>query len=284
MLTGLLLTGCAGKESVPDEQAVAPEEAPARHLMTEEELAYTNQNGNGFVLREVREGNALVYEFTRPDEPDLSLRISEDQTEAVVRYGGKSMTLGRIAAPNGGLLDWNVSAGYGGAVSGYGMPFWADMTGDGQPELLWLQGGGGTGMHTDWCAVWDVVNMRRIPIEEPWQEMAEFVDITVLEVRDRQAYCCVTTEDGQELFGWQWVGESDASECLYSPVKSAYNGIEIDVENQVLHCSMSFGLEGPRVLCTYIGAMETVLSYDAEGNAFVRSGPISVEICEEAAP
>lgn len=284
LLSALLLTGCMGKESVPDEQDALPEEVPVRHLMTEEELEYNNrpEHSNGFCIGEVREGDVLFYEFTRPEEPDFSLRINEDQTEAVVRYEGKSMTLERMTSPNGSMMEWNVSAGYGGAVSGYGMPFWADMTGDGQPELLWLQGGGGTGVHTDWCAVYDVVHMRRVPIEESWQEMAEFVDVEVLEVRDGQAYCRITTRDGAERFGWQWVGEAQAAECRYSPIKSGYTTIEIDEETQVLRCGMAFGVEPPHIFGTYAGELETELSYDVEQDVFVCSGTISVELYEEA--
>ena len=49
---------------------------------------------------------------------------------AIVNYHGETMILNDWIAPNGLLLPWHISAGYGGAVSGCGMPFWR-ISGDG---------------------------------------------------------------------------------------------------------------------------------------------------------
>lgn len=150
LLLALALTACGqGGEVLPEDSPPEPEiqeperseEFPwePRRILYEEALEYTNreENNNGFLLAEREEEGVPFLEFTRPDVPDFSLRINQDLTEAVVEYQGRAMTLEREETPNGTLYDWYVSAGYGGLVSGYSMPFWLDLTGDGQPEEVW---------------------------------------------------------------------------------------------------------------------------------------------------
>ena len=133
ILAVALLAGCGAESSegksepaeVPKEQADELPSGPTPMLLTEEALAYMYQDGrpNGFDFGGVEVGGTFFYEFTRPEEPDFSLRISEDEETAIVRYHGQTMRLHDRTAPNGSLLGWHISAGFGGLVSGYGMPF-----------------------------------------------------------------------------------------------------------------------------------------------------------------
>lgn len=148
LVMAVFLAGCVAKneelQAVPEQpeetaRAEEPEQAeagPTRELLSKEALLYMHAEGrsNGFEFGGVEEDGAFYYEFTRPEEPDFYLRISDDFETALVSFRGNTMRLNDRSAPNGSLLEWNISAGYGGAVSGYGMPFWADMTGDGQPH------------------------------------------------------------------------------------------------------------------------------------------------------
>lgn len=284
-LTAALLAGC-GAESlegepepaeVPEEQAGEPSSGPTPMLLTEEALAYMYQDGrpNGFDFSGVEVGGAFFYEFTRPEEPDFFLRISEDEETAIVRYRGQTMRLHNRTVPTA----WQISAGYGGAVSGYGMPFWVDMTGDGQPDLLYLQGGGGTGLHTDWCVAYDMATMTEMPIVEPWEEMVSSISVEPVEWKDGNILCRVTDSDGQIYSGFQFLAyEETWRECAYVPGKSGYTTIEILAETAELQVTMAFGLEGPHIYGVYMGELKTTMAYDAEENAIVRSGPITVSM------
>lgn len=286
------LAGCAAKEeSKPvaerpeTEQLEEPgqtekKSAPTRLLLSDEAMAYMYAEGrsNGFDFGGVEDNGHFYYEFTRPEEPDFSLRISDDFETASVSFRGNTMRLNDRSAPNGSLLNWNISAGYGGAVSGYGMPFWVDMTGDGQPDLLYLQGGGGTGLHTDWCTAYDMAAMTEIPIVEPWEEMAAFITVEPLEWKDDNIVCRVTDGDGETHTGYQWAPEETWQKYFYHPGKSGYTGISIDEENCTLQIYMAFGLEAPHAYDYYMGELTTELAYDADQGAIVRSGPIIVTV------
>ena len=288
LLLAGLLTGCAPlEETVPAEKQ--PEKsvetklehpAPERILLSEAALAYMYRDGrpSGFDFGGVEEDGVFFYEFTRLEEPDFSLRISEDEERAIVSYHGETMVLNDRVAPSGSFLPWHISAGYGGTVSGYGMPFWVDMTGDGQPDLLYLQGGGGTGAHTDWCVAYDMAAMAEIPMIEPWEEMAAFITVEPLEWKDGRIICRVTDGDGRTYLADQPAREDSWQDCVYRPGKSGYITIDIDEEAAALRVSMAFGMEVPHVFGAYMGELETELAYDAEQNAIVRSGPITVSI------
>ena len=134
-------------------------------------------------------------------------------------------------------------------VSGYGMPFWVDTTGDGQPDLLYLQGGGGTGLHTDWCVAYDMATMTEIPIVEPWEEMASSISVEPVEWKADNILCRVTDSDGQIYSGFQFLAyEETWRECTYVPGKSGYTTIEVLAETAELRVTMAFGLEGPHIL------------------------------------
>lgn len=291
LLLVALLTGCGAKEETKTalEQTGEPERAeeqrsePTRLLLSEDALAYMYQNGrsNGFDFGGVEENGAFFYEFTRPEEPDFWLRISDDFETATVHYRGQTMMLNDRTAPNGSLLDWNISAGYGGAVSGYGMPFWVDVTGDGQPDLLYLQGGGGTGMHTDWCVAYDMASMVEIPIIEPWQEMAEFISIETLGEEAGYIQCLVTDAEGRTYIAYTISGYDEEDiwqEFYYAPVKSGWTTLDINEEGTLM-ATMQFGMANPHVAALhYIGELTTVLAYDAEQGAIVRSAPVTVTV------
>lgn len=288
ILAVALLAGCGAESSegksepaeVPKEQADELPSGPTPMLLTEEALAYMYQDGrpNGFDFGGVEVGGTFFYEFTRPEEPDFSLRISEDEETAIVRYHGQTMRLHDRTAPNGSLLGWHISAGFGGLVSGYGMPFWVDMTGDGQSDLLYLQGGGGTGFHTDWCVAYDMATMTEIPIVEPWEEMASSISVEPVEWKDGNILCRVTDSDEQVYSGFQLANEETWRECAYVPGKSGYTTIEILAETAELQVTMLFGLEGPHIYGVYMGELKTTMAYDAEENAIVLSGPITVSM------
>lgn len=302
-----MLTGCGAKEAVTEqpeergqaEEAERAEEAakpiacePERLLLSEEALAYMYQDGrpNGFDFGGVEEDGAFFYEFTRPEEPDFSLRISEDFETATVYYHGQTMVLNDRISPNGSLYGWHISAGYGGAVSGYGMPFWVDMTGDGQPDLLWLEGGGGTGVHEDRCVVYDMATMTEIPIIEPWQEMAEFITVEPLEWQavkkdGGNLVCRVTDAEGEAYTGCFWASEETWREFAYYPGKSGVTWIDVDEETCTLQIRMAFGMANPKfATLSYMGDLTTELAYDAEQNAIVRSGPITVSVYSDQEP
>lgn len=249
-----------------------------RCIMSEEELEYINRdrNSNGFVLTEVRENDKLFLEFTRPEESTFSLRINEEQTEAVLTYKEKTAALDRIEVPNGSLMKWNVSAGYGGLVSGYGMPFWMDMTGDGREELLWLCGGGGTGMHQDWCKVFDVVTMKEIPIREPWVEMSEYITVEPQAWRDGYVRCLVRDADGGNYTAYYPAEKEGWQEAVYATGESGYSTIAVDGDKRVLRVSMAYGMDFPQMYGNYMGELSTELAYDRELNMIVRSAPIRV--------
>lgn len=284
ILAVALLAGCGAKSSegksepaeVPEEQAGEPSSGPTPMLLTEEALAYMYQDGrpNGFDFGGVEVGGTFFYEFTRPEEPDFFLRISEDEETAIVRYRGQTMRLHDRTVPK----TWHISAGFGGLVSGYGMPFWVDMTGDGQPDLLYLQGGGGTGFHTDWCVAYDMATMTEIPIVEPWEEMASSISVEPVEWKDGNILCRVTDSDGQVYSGFQLANEETWRECAYVPGKSGYTTIEILAETAELQVTMAFGLEGPHIYGVYMGELKATMAYDAEENAIVLSGPITVSM------
>ena len=288
ILAVALLAGCGAESSegksepteVSKEQAGELSSGPTPMLLTEEALAYMYQDGrsNGFDFGGVDVGGTFFYEFTRPEEPDFFLRISEDEETAIVRYHGQTMRLHDRTNLVGRLLEWHISAGYGGAVSGYGMPFWVDMTGDGQPDLLYLQGGGGTGLHTDWCVAYDMATMTEIPIVEPWEEMAASISVEPLEWKDGNILCRVTDGAGQVYSGFQPAEEESWQEYAYVPGKSGYTTIEILAETAELQVTMAFGLEGPHIYGFYMGELKTTMAYDAEANAIVRSGPITVSM------
>lgn len=293
-----LLTGCGAKEAPEQpeeqEQAEQPKQAeegttptagePERYLLSEEELAYMYRDGrpNGFDFGGVEEDGAFFYEFTRPEEPDFSLRISEDFETATVYYHGQTMVLNDRITPNGSLYGWHISAGYGGAASGYGMPFWADMTGDGQPDLLWLEGGGGTGFHENHCVVYDMAAMTEIPIVEPWQEMAEFIDIETLGEEDGYIQCLVTDAEGHTDTAYMAAGYDEADiwkKFHYTPTKSDWTTLDIGETTGSLSAVMKFGMADPHFgAFRYIGELTTELAYDAEQSAIVRSGPITVTV------
>ena len=245
-------------------------------LLTDAALAYMYQDGrpNGFDFGGVEVGGAFFYEFTRLEEPDFFLRISEDEETAIVRYRGQTMRLHDRTVPK----TWHISAGYGGLVSGYGMPFWVDMTGDGQPDLLYLQGGGGTGFHTDWCVAYDMATMTEIPIVEPWEEMASSISVEPVEWKADNILCQVTDSDGQVYSGFQLANEETWRECVYVPGKSGYTTIEILAETAELQVTMLFGLEGPHIYGVYMVELKATMAYDAEENAIVLSGPITVSM------
>lgn len=299
LMMAALLVGCAAKEEAEPaaEQSAAEQREeseqteptaykPKRLLLSEEALAYMYRDGrpNGFDFGGVEENGAFFYEFTRPEEPDFSLRISEDFETATVYYHGQTMLLNDRISPNGSLYGWHISAGYGGAVSGYGMPFWVDMTGDGQPDLLWLEGGGGTGFHEDRCVVYDMAKMTEIPIIEPWQEMAEFITVEPLEWQpDKHGggniVCRVTDAEGETYTGYLWASGEAWQEFAYYPGKSGVTRIDVDEETCTLQIGMSFGMENPEFATLwYMGDLTTELAYDAEQNAIVRSGPITVSV------
>lgn len=284
------LTACGrGGTKVPPPETEGPErrketaERPWR-IMSEEALEYTNREdcSNGFALAEREENGAHYLEFTHLEVPGFSLRINQDLTEAVVEYQGRIIPLERMETPNGALYEWYVSAGYGGAVSGYSMPFLADMTGDGRPELMWLRHGSGTGFHESVCTVYDISGEgEMIPVVEPWEEMAASITVEPQGYEDHCVRSLVTDSQGQTYTAWQWTEEEIWRECRYWPGKSGWTGLEIDRKRCTLEAVMRFGLEVPHMFGSYMGELCTELSYDAEQGAFVRSGPISVSVDEK---
>lgn len=258
--------------------------------MYEEALEYTNreENNNGFLLAEREEDGVPFLEFTRPDVPDFSLRINQDLTEAVVEYQGRTMTLEREETPNGSLYDWYVSAGYGGLVSGYSMPFWVDLTGDGQPELVWLRGGGGTGVYKNTCTVYDISGEGEIiPLIEPWEEMAASITVEPQGYEDGCVRSLVTDWEGSTYTAWLPVSEGPEEpeevwrKCCYWPGESSHTYLEIDQDRGVLTACMRFGLEGAYQMTGYIGELCTTLAYDAERGVIARSGPVSVSVYDK---
>lgn len=295
LLLALSLAACGESgEETPAEIPPAPAaEVPEqnvpvspwpRRILPEGAVEYTNQAdvSNGFLLAEREEDGNLFLEFTRPEVPDFSLRINQDLTEAVVEYRGRTMTLERVETPNGELYDWYVSAGYGGAVSGYSMPFWVDLTGDGQPELAWLRGGSGTGFHENVCTVYNISGEgEMIPFVEPWEEMAASITVEPQGYEDGCIRSLVTDSGGQTYTAWLRVREEVWRECGYVPGKSGWTSLEIDQERGVLEARMFFGLEVPRMFGAYMGELCTELAYDGEQGAIVRSGPVLVSVNEK---
>lgn len=298
LLLALVLTACGqGGEVLPEDPPPEPElqeperseEVPreTRWIMYEEALEYTNreENNNGFLLAEREEDGVPFLEFTRPDVPDFSLRINQDLTEAVVEYQGRTMTLEREETPNGSLYDWYVSAGYGGLVSGYSMPFWVDLTGDGQPELVWLRGGGGTGVYKNTCTVYDISGEGEIiPLIEPWEEMAASITVEPQGYEDGCVRSLVTDREGSTYTAWLPVSEGPEKpeeiwrKCCYWPGESSHTYLEIDQDRGALTARMRFGLEGAYQMTGYIGELCTTLAYDAERGVIACSGPISVSV------
>jgi hypothetical protein len=231
LLLTLAMTACgqnmevALEERLPEPEIQEAEQCEeslreSRRIMSEEALEYTNreENSNGFVLTEREEEGVPFLEFTRPDAPDFSLRINQDLTEAVVEYQERTMSLERVETPNGAPYDWYVSAGYGGLVSGYSMPFWVDLTGDGQPELAWLRHGSGTGFHESVCTVYNVTGEGEIiPLVEPWEEMAASISVSPQAWEDGYIRSFVTDSQGQLHTAWQWVQEEVWQDCWYWP-------------------------------------------------------------------
>lgn len=298
LLLALALTACGqGGEVLPEDSPPEPEiqeperseEFPwePRRILYEEALEYTNreENNNGFLLAEREEEGVPFLEFTRPDVPDFSLRINQDLTEAVVEYQGRAMTLEREETPNGSLYDWYVSAGYGGLVSGYSMPFWLDLTGDGQPELVWLRGGGGTGVYKNTCAVYNISGEGEIiPLIEPWEEMAASITVEPQGYEDGCVRSVVTDWEGSTYTAWLPVSEEPEEvwrKCCYWPGESSHTYLEIDQDRGVLTARMRFGLEGTYQMTGYIGELCTTLAYDAERGVIARSGPVSVSVYDK---
>lgn len=298
LLLALALTACGQGGEVPPEgplpepetrETERSEEIPRepRRIMYEEALEYTNreENNNGFLLEEREEDGVPFLEFTRPDVPDFSLRISQDLTEAVVEYQGRTMTLERVETPNGAFYDWYVSAGYGGLVSGYSMPFWVDLTGDGRPELAWLRGGGGTGVYKNTCTVYDISGEGEIiPLIEPWEEMAASVTVEPQGYEGGCVRSLVTDGGGQTYTAWLPAPERPEEvwrDCYYWPGESSHTYLEIDRERGVLTACMCFGLEGVYPMAGDIGELETELRYDAERGVITRSGPVSVSVYDK---
>ena len=197
-------------------------------------------------------------------------------------YQGRTMSLERVETPNGALYDWYVSAGYSGLVSGYSMPFWVDLTGDGQPELVWLRHGSGTGFHESVCTVYNVTGEGEIiPLVEPWEEMAASISVSPQAWEDGYIRSLVTDSQGQLHTAWQWVQEEVWQDCRYWPGKSGWTTLEIDQERGTLEAVMMFGLEVPDMFGIYMGELRTELSYDTEQRAIVRSGSIVVSVDEK---
>ena len=295
LLLTLAMTACgqdreaAPEELLPEPEIQEPEQCEeslreSRRIMSEEALEYTNrgENSNVFVLVEQEEDGRLFLEFTRPDAPDFSLRINQDLTEAAAVYQGRTMSLERVETPNGALYDWYVSAGYSGLVSGYSMPFWVDLTGDGQPELVWLRHGSGTGFHESVCTVYNVTGEGEIiPLVEPWEEMAASISVSPQAWEDGYIRSLVTDSQGQLHTAWQWVQEEVWQDCWYWPGKSGWTSLEINQERGTLEAVMMFGLEVPDMFGIYMGELRTELSYDTEQRAIVRSGSIVVSVDEK---
>ncbi len=292
LLAALVMTACG--QTLTEEPPVEPEiQEPeqceeslreSRRIMSEEALEYTNrgENSNGFVLMEREEDGVPFLEFIRLDTPDFSLRINQDLTEAVAVYQGRTMSLERVETPNGALYDWYVSAGYSGLVSGYSMPFWVDLTGDGQPELVWLRHGSGTGFHESVCTVYNVTGEGEIiPLVEPWEEMAASISVSPQAWEDGYIHSLVTDSQGQLHTAWQWVQEEVWQDCWYWPGKSGWTSLEINQERGTLEAVMMFGLEVPDMFGIYMGELRTELSYDTEQRAIVRSGSIVVSVDEK---
>lgn len=288
----LCLTACAVKEApsvepeAKDKAVVVPEEPEKpRRILSEEEIEYTNraENSNGFFLAEREEAGGNFLEFTRPEVPGFSLRINQDFPEAMVEYSGKAMMLEWVEVPDFEDSPWYVSAGYGGAVSGYSMPFWVDMTGDGQPELAWLRSVSGTGFHNAICTIYNISSQGEIiPLVEPWEEMAAAVAVEPLDWENNCIRCRITDSDGQTQTGWQWAQEEGWSKCRYVPGKSGWVSLEIDQERGVLEAAMLFGLENPAAAgaAGYMGELRAELAYDAERNAVLCSGRVRVSVFE----
>ncbi len=295
LLLTLAMTACgqdreaAPEELLPEPEIQEPEQCEeslreSRRIMSEEALEYTNrgENSNGFVLMEREEDGVPFLEFIRLDTPDFSLRINQDLTEAVAVYQGRTMSLERVETPNGALYDWYVSAGYSGLVSGYSMPFWVDLTGDGQPELVWLRHGSGTGFHESVCTVYNVTGEGEIiPLVEPWEEMAASISVSPQAWEDGYIHSLVTDSQGQLHTAWQWVQEEVWQDCWYWPGKSGWTSLEINQERGTLEAVMMFGLEVPDMFGIYMGELRTELSYDTEQRAIVRSGSIVVSVDEK---
>ncbi len=292
LLAALVMTACG--QTLTEELPVEPEiQEPeqceeslreSRRIMSEEALEYTNrgENSNGFVLMEREEDGVPFLEFIRLDTPDFSLRINQDLTEAVAVYQGRTMSLERVETPNGALYDWYVSAGYSGLVSGYSMPFWVDLTGDGQPELVWLRHGSGTGFHESVCTVYNVTGEGEIiPLVEPWEEMAASISVSPQAWEDGYIRSFVTDSQGQLHTAWQWVQEEVWQDCWYWPEKSGWASLEIDQERGLVEAVVAFGLEVPQMFGTYMGELRTELAYDREQGAIVRSGSIVVSVDEK---
>lgn len=298
LLLALTLTACGqGGETPPEEPLPEPEtqnpeeqeEAPQtpRRILYEEALEYTNreENNNGFLLVEREEDGERFLEFTRPEVPDFSLRINRDLTEAVVEYQGRTMTLERVETPNGSLYDWYVSAGYGGLVSGYSMPFWVDLTGDGRPELAWLRGGGGTGVYKNTCTVYDISEEGEIiPLIEPWEEMAASITVEPQGYEDGCVRSLVTDSGGQTYTAWLPAPEKPEEvwrDCCYRPGEGSHTYLEIDQGRGVLTARMCFGLEGAYRMTGDVGELQTELRYDAKRGVITRSGPVSVSVYDK---
>lgn len=202
--------------------------------------------------------------------------------EAVVEYQGSTMTLERVETPNGAFYDWYVSAGCGGLVSGYSMPFWVDLTGDGQPELAWLRGGGGTGVYKNMCTVYDISGEGEIiPLIEPWEEMAASITVEPQGYEGGCVRSLVTDSGGQTYTAWLPAPEKPAEvwrDCCYWPGESGHTYLEIDQDQVALTARMRFGLEGAYQMTGYIGELRTALAYDAERGTIACSGPISVSV------
>lgn len=172
-------------------------EKPCR-ILPKEALKYANQgNSNGFDLTEREENGRLFLEFTHSEVPDFSLRINLALTKAVMVYQGKSMTLERIETPDFEGNDWYVLVGFGLALSRYSMLFWVDVTGDGQPELVWIRYEAGTDFCASSCTVYHIGGQGEIiPIVEPWEEMAASITLEPSRYEDGCIRSLVADSDG----------------------------------------------------------------------------------------
>jgi hypothetical protein len=269
-----LTASCAGPSDVADSQAPAETAVPHPYLSLDERQQMVPDLYDRFPqfdLLELTVDGEQVYQLAEK-AGTVRLLVNADQTEMTVEQGEEALSF-----PIAGLLPSSTEPG--------ASLFFADVTGDGRSELIYLYSDGGMGAMRTSCRILGLSPLREYPVDDYAATLGNAVDIRPDAIlNDETLRCAITLEGEPTVYGLiQVQAGTQLGDCRMSPPESS-SAQEITWNDEAGQLEATVGLTVDqsvpgRDLCYVTG----VLTYQEETGTFQAVGPyiLTVDAPEE---
>ena len=200
-----------------------------------------------------------------------------DEVQAVVEHQGKQTSFAMPVF----LL------GHGG-VSGTASLSLADLTGDGTLDLVYIYGGGGTGVWNDQVKVIDLAAMEERPIcwdsDSVAERMSGLIRLQLVGTREagdleeqREAVYQITAPDGTAIYAGTGGFSLTEFPDTPSPIFGNYESIALEEDRLALNSSFWLDL-GVGVFGPYLGSLTCDFRYDPVQQSFTLSSECALQV------